>query len=325
MQKLKPNSKRFTKITINIHDYEQVSFRQALKWWNIVRWLSTISFLSLGIIQISTSGFTFPIPAFVLTLLAITLLNTVYSLWIDHFHYNVIFPIIHNLLDIVIFSFAIFMTGGIKSPFLWGYLIPILTSSITIGRTMGFFSSTLSIMGLWAISRLSQMTIMTELKATYNVFNYNQFEVRTLLSYACLFFLVYFISSFLANTLREQNTNLKALNEQLIDKTNQILESQEKILEMERRDTLYQAALTMQHEINNPLTIASLNTEMLVKETPYINQKRIKTINDSIERIKNILNKMRTLQAKTLKKRDALSGLEIFELNENENENKLIV
>ncbi|OQX88763.1 hypothetical protein B6D60_01120 [candidate division KSB1 bacterium 4484_87] len=320
MQKLNSISKGVTKLSMNIHDYEQISFRQALKWWNLVRWLSTISFLALGIIQISASGFTFPIPAFVLTLLAITLLNTVYSLWIDHFHYNIIFPIIHNLLDIIIFSMAIFMTGGIKSPFLWGYLIPILTSSITIGRTMGFFASSLSILSLWAISQLSQSPIMINLKANYDVFNYNQFEIKTLLSYACLFFLVYFISSFLANSLREQNSNLKALNEQLIDKTNQILKSQEKILEMERRDTLYQAAMTMQHEINNPLTIVSLNTEMLVKETPYVNPKRIKTINDSIERIKNILNKMRSLQAKSLKKRDALSGLEIFELNENENQ-----
>ncbi|NOZ61462.1 MAG: hypothetical protein GXO74_07250 [Calditrichaeota bacterium] len=320
MQKLSLLSKKLTKLPINVHDYEQLSFRQTLKWWNFVRWLSTIGFLSVGIIQISTSGFTFPIPAFILTLLAITLLNTVYSLWIDHFHYNAVFPIIHNLLDIVIFSLAIFMTGGIKSPFLWGYLIPILTSSITIGRTAGFFASAISMVGLMAISKLSQSTIMATLKATYNVFNYNQFEARTLLSYACLFFLVYFISSFLANTLRMQNRSLRALNEQLIEKTNQILQSQEKILEMERRDTLYQAALTMQHEINNPLTIASLNAEMLVKETPHINKKRMETINDSIDRIKNILNKMRALQAKTIKTRDALSGLEIFELNENENQ-----
>ncbi len=320
MQKQSTISKIMGKLSTNIHDYEQVSFRETLKWWNFVRWLSTISFLSIGIIQISTSGFSFPIPAFVLTLLAITLLNTVYSLWIDHFQYNTIFPLIHNFMDIIIFSLAIFMTGGIKSPFLWGYLIPILTSSITIGRKAGFFASTLSILGLVSISQLSQSPIMISLRKTYDVFNYNQFEARTLLSYACLFFLVYFISSFLANTLRMQNNNLKTLNEQLIEKTNQILQSQEKILEMERRDTIYQAAMTMQHEINNPLTIASLNMEMLARETPNINHKRIQTINDSIERIKNILNKMRALQAKTIKTRNALSGLKIFELNENDNQ-----
>lgn len=317
MEKTNSLTKLVSKLPTNISDYKDVSFRETLKWWNAIRWFSTIGFLSVGIIQISTSGFSFPLSAFALTLLAITLLNTAYSLWIDHFHRNLVFPIIHNLLDIIIFSLAIFMTGGIKSPFLWGYLIPILTSSITIGRTTGFFVSSLSILGLVAISRISQLPFMTDLKQHYAVFNFNQFEARTLLSYACLFFLVYFISSFLANTLRMQNKRLKTLNEQLVEKTNQILRSQEKIIEMEKRDTIHQAAMTMQHEINNPLTIASLNAEMLLKETPNINHQRIQTISEAIDRIKNILDKMRDLQQKTIKTRTALNDLEIFELNDN--------
>ena len=305
-----------SKLPANIQYYEDLSIREALKWWNVVRWLSTISFLAVGIIQISTSGFSFPIPAFALTLLAITLLNTSYSLWIDHFHQNIVFPIIHNFLDIVIFSFAIFMTGGIKSPFLWGYLIPILTSSITIGRIAGFFISSLCILGLIAVSKFSQSALMTNLKEHYTIFNFNQLEARTLLSFACLFFLVYFISSFLANTLRTQNRSLRSMNEQIIEKTNQILHSQEKIIELEKRETIYQAAMTMQHEINNPLTIASLNAEMLLKETPNINHKRVQAISDSIDRVKNILDKMRGLQQKTIKTRQALKDLEIFELSE---------
>jgi len=285
-----------------------------LKWWNYVRWLSTISFLSVGIIQMSISGDTFPIHAFVLTLLAITLLNIVYSLWIDNFKYNSIFPLIHNLMDITIFSMAIFMTGGTKSPFLWGYLIPILTSSITIGRAAGFAASLLSIGGLISISYISKYSLSAAQKSAYGILNLNIIDTRTMLSFACLFFLVYFISSFLANALRIQNNNLKLLNLQLREKNNTIIESQEKLIEMKQRDFIYQTSLTLQHEINNPLAILSLNTEMLANEIQDFNTTRINTITDSVQRIKAILDKIRQLQAGSFKTKNALQDLQVFDL-----------
>jgi len=290
------------------------SLRNTLKWWNYVRWFSTISFFSLGIIQISISGFSFPPFAFILTLLAITLLNIAYSIWINHFKNQSIFPIIHNLLDIVIFSLAIFMTGGIKSPFLWGYLIPILTSSITIGIRAGFFASMLSVIGLIGVSQLGGLPLVNSLKQTYAIFNFTQFDTKTLLSFGCLFFLVYFISSFLANTLRTQNQHLKSLNQQLQKKNKLILESQEKLIEMQKRDTIYQTALTLQHEINNPMTILSLNTELLAKDTPDKDKQRIQKITDAVQRIKTILDKIKVLHSKTIQTRDALNGLKIIDL-----------
>ena len=297
---------------------ELKSFKNTLKWWNCVRWFSTISFLSIGIIQISLSGLTFPINAFILTLIAITLLNITYSLWIETHKDNFIFPFIHNFLDIIIMSLAIFMTGGKNSPFLWGYLIPILTSSITLGRRAGFIASILSIAGLLSISYLSNLSIVTALKETYNAVDIIKLDTRTILSFTCLFFLVYFISSFLANTLRNQNKNLKNLNQELENKNNLILNSQKKLIEMQQKETIYQMALTLQHELNNPLAIVSLQSEMLLKENGNNSNPRLKSISDSVFRIKNIMEKIKQVYSETYNVRDALNGIKILDFNNSE-------
>ena len=168
-----------------LENLKEKSYKSALSWWNYVRWLSTVSFLAVGIIQMGLSGSKFPMNAFALTLVAITLLNIAYSLWIENYRSRSIFPIVHNFLDIIIFSLAIFMTGGIKSPFLWGYLIPILTSSITIGRKSGFLATVLSIVGIMGVSYLSDMTFIANLRETYETINISKIEPKKLLSFAC--------------------------------------------------------------------------------------------------------------------------------------------
>ena len=262
------------------------------------------------------SGSKFPMNAFALTLVAITLLNIAYSLWIENYRPRSIFPIVHNFLDIIIFSLAIFMTGGIKSPFLWGYLIPILTSSITIGRNAGFLASILSVLGLMGISYLSDMTFIVNLRDTYETINISKIETKTLLSFASMFFLVHFISSFLANTLKIQNIDLKNLNHQLKEKNKLILESQGKLIGMQRKQAIYQTIFTLQHELNNPLAILSLQAEMLLKENQTNSNSRLSSMSEAIYRIKKIMEKIKKLNSDSLPMRDALDGVKIFEIDE---------
>ena len=264
----------------------------------------------------SLSQTKFNLYAFGLTLLAITLLNIAYSLWIGNYKSNSIFPVIHNFLDIIIFSLAIFMTGGINSPFLWGYLIPILTSSITIGRKPGFLASVLSILGLLCVSYLSDASFFLQFNAANESSYISGLETKTLLSFACLFLLVYFISSFLANALRMQNDNLQSLNLQLQEKNKLILESQKKVLEMQKRETIYNMVFTLQHELNNPLAILALQSEMLVKENNNNTNGRFKSISDCIFRIKKIMIKIQKLNSDTIPLRDAIDGVKIFDIEE---------
>ena len=292
---------------------EQKSLRDTLKWWNYVRWLSTISFLSVGIVQIAVSRVNFPVHAFVLTLIGTTLLNIVYTVWINYFDTNHLYPFIHNFLDIVIFSLAIHITGGLKSPFLWSYLIPILTSSITIGRMAGLLACFASLMGLFSVIVFdSYRNLATTVQFTEYIRHISEINTHNLLSYTCLFLLVYFISSFLSNTLRDQNKSLAELNNLLNTKNQQLLLSQEKILQMERKATIDRMARTIQHELNNPLAIMALNTELIMKEKGTASLSRLQPIRIAVIRMKKILAKIEKLYSYSYK--EALEDVKILDL-----------
>ncbi|NOY59728.1 MAG: HAMP domain-containing histidine kinase [Calditrichaeota bacterium] len=293
---------------------EQGNMIDTLKWWNHVRWLSTISFLSIGIIQMALRDVSFPKLSFILILTAITLLNFMYSFWLQHSKHIRIYPFIHNFLDMLIFTFAIYITGGKASPLIWSYLIPILTSSITIGRMAGFVASLTSLLGLFTVLLLGdhqdlfhQAGLLDYLK------NISEINISMLFSYACLFFLVYFISSFLANTLRAQNKTLVKLNHLLKQKNQQIVASQDKLLQMERKALVDNMARTIQHELNNPMAVLSLNVELLIKEQDERLQKRLKPIWSAVLRMRKTLGKIEKLYS--LHYRDVLGNIKILDIH----------
>jgi signal transduction histidine kinase len=300
---------------------EQKSLKDTLKWWNYVRWLSTISFLSVGIVQMAISRVNFPVHAFVLTLIGTTLLNIVYTVWIEYYDTNHIYPFIHNFLDIIIFSLAIYVTGGLKSPFIWSYLIPILTSSITIGRMAGLLACFGSLVSFFSVIVFdSYRNLATAVQFTEYIKHMSEINTHNLLSYTCLFLLVYFISSFLSNTLRDQNKSLAELNNLLNTKNQQLLLSQEKILQMERKATIDRMARTIQHELNNPLAIMALNTELIMKEKGNASLSRLQPIRVAVIRMKKILAKIEKLYSYSYK--EALEDIKILDLYQTENLSK---
>ncbi len=302
-----------TFVETQLTQFEQKSVKEMLKWWNYVRWLSTISFLSVGIIQMGMKGEYFSQNAFVLILAGIILLNIVYSFWLENFSDNSSYPIVHNLLDISIFSLGIFMTGGINSPLIWSYLIPILTSSITIGRRAGLWACMASIFGLFLVLVLNSDIVVRGFKGfPGQLTTIIETNTHTLVSYSCLFFLVYFISSFLAGALRLQNSNLIKLNDLLMKKNHQIIESHEKIVQMEKKATIHQMARTIQHELNNPLAIVSLNTEKLVQETDNAGSERLQSIWNAIMRMRTTLAKIEKLYLPSY--REPLSDVKIIDM-----------
>jgi len=294
---------------------EQENMKETLKWWNHVRWLSTISFLSIGIIQMALKDLNFPKLSFILILTAITLLNFVYSFWLQHAKNARIYPFIHNFLDMLIFSFAIYITGGKDSPLIWSYLIPILTSSITIGRMAGLAATLSSIMGLFIVLFLQDhQELFHQVGLSVHLKNVSEINISMLLSYTCLFFLVYFISSFLANTLRAQNKTLVKLNHVLGQKNQQIIASQDKLLQMERKALVDKMARTIQHELNNPMAILSLNAELLIKGQDERLQKQLRPIWNAVLRIRTILTKIEKLYS--LHSRDVLGNIKILDIHE---------
>jgi signal transduction histidine kinase len=272
---------------------ENKNLTTALKWWNYVRWFSTISFLSVGIIQMAIKKQEFPQYTFIYTLIGIMILNMAYSYWLDNFKMNGLYILFHNFLDISIFSMVIYMTDGPESPLIWLYLIPILTSSITVGRGAGLWASLLSLISLFVMLFLSEYhTIHLNMELLWIIIAFAEKNTITLISYACLFFLAYFISSFLATTLRLQNNELIRLNASMYKKNNAIVESCNKKIFKEKQIFVDTILRTLQHELNNPLTILSVNADLLVKEEGRTYIERVESIQNNIARIRSIMLKI---------------------------------
>ena len=273
---------------------ENKSFTTALKWWNYVRWFSTISFLSVGIIQMAIKQQVFPQNGFVYTLICIMLLNLAYSFWLNNFRFNRLYILLHNFLDIIIFSMVIYMTGGPDSPLIWLYLIPILTSSITAGKGTGFCASFLSIVSLFMVLFLTEYMGIAffSIEFSRELLVFAEKNSITLLSYACLFFLVYFISSFLAMTLHKQNNELFRLNKEINKRNTDLVDSCNKKLYQEKQIFVDTIIRTLQHEMNNPLTIISVNAELLVKEQGKSYLERVESIQNNIIRVRSIVTKI---------------------------------
>ncbi len=290
------SEKHETALEFELLQIEEKGAQMARKWWNYVRWLSTVSFLSVGILQMAMNNMELPKDAFLLTLTGIVLLNIVYSFFLGSYTKQQLYHVFYNLMDVAMFSLAIFMTGGMKSPLIWSYLIPILTSSINIGHRAGLTASIASVIGLFMVMLMDSSVVVFGMstfgESAKHIFQNN---THTLLSYACLFFLAYFISSFLANTLRLQNGMLSKMNYLLNKKNRQLIESQEKLVQMERRATIDKMARTIQNELNDPLTIVSMNVEMLSKSQAAVKPERIHAIAESIQRIQKVLAKIEDL------------------------------
>ncbi|BBE31230.1 hypothetical protein OSSY52_13710 [Tepiditoga spiralis] len=83
----------------------------------------------------------------------------------------------------------------------------------------------------------------------------------------------------------------------------------EKLLDSEKFSLAGQMMMGMLHEINNPLTIGIMNTEMILKNEKYYSIDRIKKISNQFYRIKDIIDIFRG----AFKKENILS---VFKLND---------
>ncbi|MBN2412900.1 HAMP domain-containing histidine kinase [candidate division KSB1 bacterium] len=285
---------RKNKINPVVDTMNNKNFTNALQWWNYVRWFSTISFLSVGIIQMAIKQKNFPQNNFIYTLVTIMLLNIIYSFLLNTFKFKMLYILLHNLLDILIFSMVIYLTDGPASPLIWLYLIPILTSSITAGKGPGLWASFLSVVCLFMVLFLTEYKDITLFSVEFSreLIVFTQKNSVTLLSYVCLFFLVYFISSFLAMTLHNQNSELYWLNKEINKKNTDLVDSCNKKLFQEKQIFVDTILRTLQHEMNNPLTIISVNAELLLKEQGQSYLERAESIQNNITRIRSIVTKI---------------------------------
>lgn len=109
-------------------------YQQILKWWSSIRWfivviLFFIVMLRLHVMQTSL------ISVFIIVFLGIVFLNLFFRIQIAA--QNSFFCIFQVILDIIFATVIVHITGGMESPFVWIYLIAVITASLTIEKTGG--------------------------------------------------------------------------------------------------------------------------------------------------------------------------------------------
>lgn len=96
-----------------------------------------------------------------------------------------------------------------------------------------------------------------------------------------------------------------------------VLQAQDRLVTEEKKALLGQMAISLNHEINNPLSIISMEAQLLQKRLPGQEQsidQRLANIESNIERIRKILEKISSLELEATDIVDYLNGRKMIDL-----------
>lgn len=268
------------------------------KWWSKIRWFIVMVLFAIGILQVTNENNTYPIIIFVTVFVGISTLNVLFHLQI--LKTNALWGSLQILLDIVFATLVVHLTGGLNSSFVWIYLIAVITASLSIESSGGILAAMIGSMSLLILLLMYNFNILIPVDgATYNP--NIQTQTIFLISYTGLFSGIAFVSSFISDLVKKvsdvtvlSKQHLQAKDHELSEKQEMILQTKNKIDEYEEAVVIAAEMITMEHDINNPLTIISLSIRRVVKAAgDYKDEKLAKTGNQMTEAI-NHINKLLT-------------------------------
>ncbi len=103
----------------------------------------------------------------------------------------------------------------------------------------------------------------------------------------------------------------------LEEKNRQLIETQQKLIESEKLNTISQIIVSISHEINNPMTSVLGNVMILKAEKDTISReelgKLLQTIEEQLKRIVGVMAKLRTMERPT--KKIYMDGVEMIDID----------
>ena len=271
---------------------------QMYKWWSKIRWFIVMVLFAIGILQVTNINNTYPIIIFVVVFIGISILNVLFHLQI--IKTNTLWGTLQVLFDIIFATLVVHLTGGLSSSFVWIYLIAVITASISIESSGGIIAAMIGSMSLLALLLMYNFKILMPVNGAE--FDPNiQTQTIFLISYTGLFSGIAVISSFISDLIKRISEATKLSKKYLDDKDEEISEKQEMILQNKKKIEEYKEVVTaaaeiasLDHDINNPLTIISLSIRRIIKAAgDYKDEKLSKTGNQMTEAI-NHINKLLT-------------------------------
>ena len=242
---------------------------QMNKWWSKIRWFIVLILFAIGILRVNQIREMYPIVVFVSTFIGICVLNLLFHMQI--IKTNTLFSSLQILLDIVFATLVVHLTGGLNSSFVWIYLLAVITASLNIETFGGILAAMIGSMSLLILILMYNFGWLTAVNAeTFDADISSQ--TIFLISYTGLFSGIAFISNFLSDLMKkiaaETQKSKDLIKEQesvISEKQNEIVQNKKTLEKYKEVVSVAASLASIDHDINNPLTIISLSIRRVVK------------------------------------------------------------
>ena len=166
--------------------------------------------------------------------------------------------IIWNSAKLIAGYLLIGYTSGVQSPFYLVLLFPVISAALTLGVL-----STLVFTGLACGAYASFL-----LYVDWTVFDMHQDQIEELIRRLLFLAISGFLVNTLAEALREQSVQYKALADELAASNRSLREAEKQVQRAERLAALGQLTAGLAHELRNPLGTIKASADMLEKSLP---------------------------------------------------------
>lgn len=285
---------------------------QMYKWWSKIRWFIVLILFAIGVLQVNQVNQIYPILVFVATFLGISVLNVLFHMQL--LKSSSIVGAVQIVLDIVFATLVVHLTGGVSSPFIWIYLIAVITASLSIEQSGGIIAAMIGSTCLLILLMMYNFNLLTPVSGETLKLDIPS-QTIFLISYSGLFTGIAFISSFISDMLKKISNIMIENEESLLKVQNALTENQREIILNKLKEEQYKLVVkesakisNLDHDINNPLTIISLSIRRIVQAAKdHKDEKLMKAGNqmtDSINKINDLLQCIKRLKQLELIKKE---------------------
>ena len=283
--------------TLNLTNHEI----QMYKWWSKIRWFIVLILFAIGILRVNQLQEMYPIVVFVSTFIGICVLNLLFHMQI--IKTNILFSSLQILLDIVFATLVVHLTGGLNSSFVWIYLIAVITASLNIENLGGILAAMIGSMCLLMLILMYNFGWLATVSGeTFDADVASQ--TIFLISYTGLFSGIAFVSNFLSDLMKkiavETQKSKDLIKEQegvISEKQNEIIQNKESLEKYKEVVSVAASLASIDHDINNPLTIISLSIRRVIKAAQdYKDDMLVKSSDQMTEAINGINGILARLQ-----------------------------
>lgn len=277
---------------------------QMNKWWSKIRWFIVLILFAIGILRVNQIQEMYPIVVFVSTFIGICILNMLFHMQI--IKTNILFSSLQIVLDIIFATLVVHLTGGLNSSFVWIYLIAVITASLNIENVGGILAAMIGSMCLLMLILMYNFGWL----ATVNGGTFDAdvpSQTIFLISYTGLLSGIAFISNYLSDLMKKIAVNTQKSKNFLKEQEGVISEKQKELIQNKKTLEKYKevasvaaSLASIDHDINNPLTIISLSIRRVAKAAQdYKDDKLIKAsdqMTEAINAINGILARLQKLK-----------------------------